>query len=203
MPTPPPPETLTLAVLAGGAGSRMGRPKSRLEIGGVPILSRLLDRLAWAGPTMLVTAPGVERPPGAARFDVEVIDPVADEGPLRGVHTALTCATTDAVVFVAVDMPAVTRADLEWFVAALAARPHALGVMALRDRRTIEPLPCALRRSAGELVSGRLTSSRRSLHGLTDDPRVARVDAAALPDRVWLNVNTPAEWDAFLRGALC
>ena len=35
---------VTLAILAGGAGSRMGMPKAELRIGGRPILEHLLDR---------------------------------------------------------------------------------------------------------------------------------------------------------------
>ena len=59
----------TLAILAGGEGSRMGQPKAELRIGARPILSYLLDRFLWAGPTILVTAPGRKRPPGATGFD--------------------------------------------------------------------------------------------------------------------------------------
>src|SRR5690349_6303951 len=132
-------DRVTLVVLAGGAGSRMGRPKGLLEVDGRPILAYLLDRLHWAGPTMLVTAPGRERPPGAERFDREFSDEVADEGPLRGVYTAVTHATTPAVVVIGVDMPLVERGDLEWFVKELRARPSAAGVMAWRGGR-VEPL---------------------------------------------------------------
>src|SRR5436190_1357328 len=103
----PPVDTTTLAVLAGGAGSRMGRPKGMLEINGRPILAYLLDRIDWPGPTMLVTAPGRENPPGAERFDSEVSDDVEGEGPLRGVYTAITHATTPVVVVIGVDMPLV------------------------------------------------------------------------------------------------
>src|SRR5688572_6459509 len=104
-------EDITLAVLAGGAGSRMGRPKGTLEINGRPILAHLLDRIAWPGPTMLVTAPGRENPPGAQRFDFEVSDAVADDGPLRGVHTALRHVRTEMLVVIAVDMVAILRSD--------------------------------------------------------------------------------------------
>jgi molybdopterin-guanine dinucleotide biosynthesis protein A len=71
----------TLAVLAGGEGRRMGGPKGVLALDGRPILERLLDRLDWPGPTLLVTAPGREHPPGWRRFTNEVTDPVAGEGP--------------------------------------------------------------------------------------------------------------------------
>src|SRR5438552_17571218 len=79
----------TRAILAGGEGSRMGKPKALLEINGRPILAYLLEQFAWPGPTLLVTAPGREKPPGHELFSREVVDPVAGEGPLRGILTAL------------------------------------------------------------------------------------------------------------------
>ena len=195
---PPDLRDVTLAVLAGGAGSRMGRPKSLLTVGGRPILEHLIERIDWPGPTMLVTAPGRQRPPGAERFGREVSDDVEGEGPLRGAYTALTHATTRVVVLIGVDMPAVLRDDLEWFVAELAARPGAAGVMGSRGG-AIEPLPCALRPAlALGVVSDCLASGRRSLQGLAKDQDVKVADAGGLPDRVWVNVNTPAEWERFV-----
>jgi hypothetical protein len=66
----------TLAVVAGGEGRRMGRPKGHLTLDGRPIPERLMNRLAWAGPTLLVTAPGREHPPGCRLFTKEATDPV-------------------------------------------------------------------------------------------------------------------------------
>ena len=67
----------------------MGQPKGLLTLKGQPILDYLLDALAWPGPTLLVTAPGREHPPGWERFDNEAADPESGGGPLRGVLTAL------------------------------------------------------------------------------------------------------------------
>jgi molybdopterin-guanine dinucleotide biosynthesis protein A len=75
---------VTLAILAGGRGERMGKAKALLRIGNQPILTYLLERFAWRGPTMLVSSPGREHPPGAEEFDVEVVDPVEGMGPVRG-----------------------------------------------------------------------------------------------------------------------
>ena len=99
----------TLVILAGGSGSRMGQPKSWLHVGQQPILNYLIGRWRWLGPTMLVTAPGVERPPGADCVDREVCDLVAGEGPLRGIVTALESGCERAVV-AAVDMPGMSGA---------------------------------------------------------------------------------------------
>src|SRR5271163_3705700 len=122
----------TLAVLAGGEGRRMGGPKGSLSLDSRPILERLLDRLAWPGPTLLVTAPGRNHPPGWRRFTNEATDPVAGEGPLRGILTALENASTNEVVVLPVDMPNITRAPLAWLAARLQENPAAAAVMAER-----------------------------------------------------------------------
>src|SRR5688572_21426156 len=120
---------VTLAILAGGEGSRMGMPKAELCLGGRPILKYLLDRMAWDGPTMLVTAPGRERPTGHELFGREFVDPVAGLGPLRGVMTALEQAETDVVIVATVDMPGVGGEQLRWLVKELLRRPEALAVV--------------------------------------------------------------------------
>jgi molybdopterin-guanine dinucleotide biosynthesis protein A len=189
---------VTLALLAGGAGSRMGQAKGLLQVRGQPILDYLVGQLRWPGPTLLVTSPGREHPPGWERFDREVCDPLPDQGPLRGVLTALDHSTTDITLFVAVDMPGVTSPDLAWFVDQLSQHRDWLGVMGHRANG-IEPLPCALRAEARELVMNRLDSGRRSLHGLAEEVGIEAIDAGGLPDRTWFNANTPGEWQAFLR----
>ena len=189
---------VTLAVLAGGAGSRMGGAKGLLEVGGRPVLTFILERLAWPGPTLLVTAPGRERPPGWRDFDREAIDPVAGEGPLRGLLTALEHATTDALVVTAVDMPGARQEDLAWLAGELARRPAASILMTSRAK-AVEPLPCAARTNAKDLVAARLAERRRSLHGLASDGRVVVVPADDRDPRAWMNANTPGEWDAIVR----
>ena len=190
----------TLAVLAGGRGSRMGRPKGLLTVGGVPILAHLLDRLAWPGPTLLVTAPGRERPPGWERFDAEAVDPVADEGPLRGVLTALEACRTPMLAVATVDMPGVTRGQFEWLAEQLGSADH--GAMCERGR--VEPFPLLLRATAIDAVRTRLAGGRRSVHGLAGDAgfvvRAAPVEWAA---SAWVNLNTPADVAGFAPSPDC
>jgi molybdopterin-guanine dinucleotide biosynthesis protein A len=187
------PTEITLAVLAGGAGSRMGRPKAELCVGGLPILQFLLKKWQWPGPTLLITAPGRQRPPGAALFDREVPDPVTGQGPLRGLLTALESAVTELVVFATVDMPGVGSPQLEW----VASRCGPSGTMICRERG-IEPFPSVFRRSWIEMVRRRLEGGRRSVHGLAAEPGLVVVRA---PDdwesSVWSNLNSPADLDSF------
>jgi molybdopterin-guanine dinucleotide biosynthesis protein A len=189
----PTPAGITLAVLAGGEGSRMGRPKGELCLGNRPILEFLLDRWNWPGPTMLVTAPGREKPPGAESFSREVVDAVAGQGPLRGILTAMESAVTESVVFTTVDMPGVGRPQLNW----IAGRSGTLGTMMSRSG-AIEPFPSILRVSAIEIVRRRLDAGRRSVHGLSEEPGFEIVPVPEVWEAsVWLNLNTPQDWDVF------
>jgi molybdopterin-guanine dinucleotide biosynthesis protein A len=194
----------TLAVLAGGEGRRMGGPKSVLALDGRPILKRLLDHLDWPGPTLLVTAPGREHPPGWRRFTNEVTDPVAGQGPLRGILTALQNASTDEVVVLPVDMPNIATAPLAWLAARLRENPIAAAVMIERRRpasRRIEPLPAAFRATAAEtIVRARLRDRQLALHLLADNSEIVVVPAPSdWTEDFWTNLNTPSDLSTYYR----
>jgi molybdopterin-guanine dinucleotide biosynthesis protein A len=188
----------TLAILAGGEGRRMGRPKGELRVDGQPILTYLLDRFAWRGPTILVTAPGRERPPGVERFDREVTDPVASEGPLRGVLTALAAATeTQVLVATTCDMPRIEGRQLRWLAEEIARQPEAQIVMPSPGGQP-EPFPLALRRTALPLLTDHFGRGGRSMHS------ILQIAGAVLlpvpddwPDTTWANLNTPGDLGGF------
>jgi molybdenum cofactor guanylyltransferase len=180
----------------------MGRPKAFLEIGGEPVLRYLLRRIAWSGPKILITAPGVEHPQGSEAFDREFIDPEEGAGPLRGVLTALENLQTSLLVIATVDMPDVTADLFNPLLDHLSANPSLLGVMYRRTRNSqpvIEPFPLALRREALAPVRSRYDSSQRSVHRLLDTPGFTYLPAPDVPN-VWTNLNTRsdlAQWKRF------
>jgi len=190
----------TLAILAGGQATRMGQPKGEITIDGKPILSYLLDRFAWPGPTLLVTAPGREHPPSYERFTAEATDPVANLGPLRGVLTALEHSKTPFTIVTTVDMPAIERAHLEWLAAGL----HDSSSLARMTRRLtadgeqIEPFPSIFRAEATPLIARQLTQGRRSVYRLSSE---SSVDCVLSPpdwnDTVWTNLNNPTDVERF------
>lgn len=195
-----PTRSTTLVVLAGGAGVRMGVPKSHVRIDGRPILEQLHRYFAWPGPTLLVTAPGLENPPGAKCFEREVKDEVAGEGPLRGILTALRASDTERTVIATVDMPCVARPHLRWLAESLAAQPQAHGVFIRRNAR-VEPFPCAVRTTAAEGMAARLALQRRSVNALADLPHFLLLDAPReWPDATWTNLNTPDDLQAWEHG---
>ncbi|HZL34317.1 MAG TPA: molybdenum cofactor guanylyltransferase [Tepidisphaeraceae bacterium] len=191
------PAAVTLAVLAGGEGVRMGMPKGLLSIQGQPILEYLLDRLAFPGPTLLVTAPGRERPPGWRRFSGEVSDPVSGGGPLRGVLTALEHLATPLLLVLTVDMPGIRPTHLQWTLHEITRRPETLGLMTRRNmdgEPRVEPFPSVFRAQARATIASRLSQNRRSVHGLLDEPGFEAVRAPAEWDeKAWVNLNSPAD----------
>ncbi len=187
----------TLAILAGGAGSRMGTPKGNLRVNGKPILDWILDRLQWPGPTLLVTAPGVTDPPGHERFDRQAVDPVAGMGPLRGVLTALEHCSTERLCVGTVDMPCIIPAMFDTLIAGLKSRPSVDGIM-FRTRfaggPNIEPFPSAFRTRAKDELVRRLGTGRRSVHGLCDqESYIATETPPACGPVMWTNLNRPGD----------
>jgi molybdopterin-guanine dinucleotide biosynthesis protein A len=184
---------VTLAILAGGQGSRMGYPKGELRLHGRPILPVLLERFNWEGPTLLVTTPGRERPTGWEQFTREVTDAVGGQGPLRGVLTALENSPTDLTLVTAVDMPLLGADHVRWVVGELRGRPDASGLM-LRHGRQVQPFPAAFRAAAAPMVRRALASNRRSLHGLLSDASMMALDAPTeWGDAPWTNLNFPGD----------
>jgi molybdopterin-guanine dinucleotide biosynthesis protein A len=193
---------VTLAILAGGQGRRMGLPKSNLQISGQPILEYLLDRFGWPGETLLITAPGLEHPPGCERFDREAVDPVADQGPLRGVLTALESATAPMVLIATLDMPCIRAEHLQRNMGRLAARPECLGLMfhrPLAGQHQIEPFPFACRLEASGTISAHIASGRRAVHGLLGERGfISEAAPNDWPASVWTNLNRPEDLQKFL-----
>jgi molybdopterin-guanine dinucleotide biosynthesis protein A len=140
--------------------------------------------------------PGRERPPGAAFFGREVTD-AAEEGPLRGVLTALENCTTAELCVIPVDMPSMGRGHLAALLGELRSRPGALGVMfqrKMRERAELEPLPLACRREAADGIAEQLRAGDRSLRGVVSRAGFVAVDAPhEWPESTWRNLNTPGD----------
>ena len=191
---------VTLAVLAGGAGARMGMPKSSLKINGTPILQYLIERLAWPRPSLLVSGPGNERPAGCELFDREVTDPVAGEGPVRGMLTALQNASTELVAMVSVDMPGMTREMLQRLIEVVGHDSGTLGAMFVRKvegSARVEPFPCVVRLEASDLIARRLAAGHRAVHELIDEGFLTVAPRADWPETIWTNLNRPEDVKAF------
>ncbi len=101
-------EPPTIAIIAGGEGTRLGfSHKGLIPVGGSTLIERLLEEVP-AGPRFIVT----NSAEAYAFLDVpQVADLVPGRGAPGGVVTALCVAQTEWVVIAACDMPNVRASE--------------------------------------------------------------------------------------------
>lgn len=94
---------LTLVIQAGGESRRMGRDKALVPFLDIPLVERVLTRLAGLGDETVITA----NQPDAYRYlNLPLFpDVIPGRGALGGLYTALHIASHPLVAVVACDMP--------------------------------------------------------------------------------------------------
>jgi molybdopterin-guanine dinucleotide biosynthesis protein A len=187
-------------VLAGGGSTRFGRDKALVELGGLPMLGRMIGLLqSVAGSVKVVGAPEKY-----ARFEREMVsDQWPGEGPLGGIITALEDAANNPTrsewnLIVSCDMPFLTR---EWmvFLCERAARSKAQVVLP-HSAHGPEPLCACYRTDATQSLRAAFESGVRKVtlglqHASTevlDEADWKRFDSAG---RLFWNMNTAADYE--------
>lgn len=102
------PMNVSLIILAGGLGTRMGHVKKAfLNVGGKPIVERLLDELA---PAFSETVVSCREPEDFATYDVmTAVDRFDARSSLTGIHAGLSAISNSHAFVCACDAPFVRR----------------------------------------------------------------------------------------------
>lgn len=188
---------ITAAVLAGGRSLRMGVDKTLLSLDGRTLVARVCDAVgSVCEHTVVVTNRPEALDDAGLPETVEILrDEIAYQGPLGGLATALSHATTEWVLAVAADMPHLEPG----IVRALYDARNGGDVVVPVTEKGPEPL-LALYRTQACLGPAQhvLATGRRRLVALFSQVEVVEVPVddlrSADPDlRSLLNVNTPAD----------
>jgi molybdopterin-guanine dinucleotide biosynthesis protein A len=179
------------AILAGGRGSRLGGRKALAELGGRPLVSRVVGVVGAAGLEPVVVAkPDTELP----RLDCRLLtEPSEPRHPLTGLTTVLAASAGRGVIAIGCDMPLVPRRLLTW----LAELDSELTVCEVNGR--LEPLLARYPPSAAPQLTESLDrgdAMRDAVAAL--EPRVVREDELARfgePEEIVFNVNSPEDLD--------
>jgi molybdopterin-guanine dinucleotide biosynthesis protein A len=184
-------ERAIVAVLAGGAGSRLGGEKAAVDLAGSPLISYPLAAARAAGLQAVVVAKPGSRLPA---LGAEVLrEPAEPRHPLCGVLAALGHAESGghpAVLALACDMPFLTGELVGWLAELDGAVAVSLGgrPQPLIARWPVQSRPLvAAALAGGDSVSATLAAL---------SPRVVADDELASfgdPERLLLNVNDPVE----------
>ena len=155
----------------------MGRDKSALPVRGEPLWQHQLAILRATDPAELFISGKSDGP--YANCGVEILaDGFPDCGPLGGIATALRRCTSDRLLVLAVDMPAMTAAFLRTLLehsqrAKMAVVPSVAAdgrrracispPMGARDQPTLEPLAAVYPRTALAIAEECLRAGERKL----------------------------------------
>jgi molybdenum cofactor guanylyltransferase len=182
-------EDVVGAILAGGRGIRLERPKATAPLGDRPLLEYPLRALESAGlETVLVAKRDTPLPPDSAPLWEEPDEPVH---PLLGIVTALEQADGRAVLACACDLPFLTPG--------LVARIAGDGASLVIPRTGERLHPLFARYTTGLLPALREALTREAaLHETLLELEPVIVDERELrafgdPARLLFNVNTPDE----------
>ena len=176
-------------VLTGGASRRMGCDKALVEVGGRALAVRVAQALRDAGAHEVFAVGGALDALGDLGLHA-VPDDFPGEGPLGGLLTALSHASSPLVAVLACDLPAAAPSAVRLVVAALGADPDlACAIPTVQGRP--EPLHGAWRRSSRPQIQAMFDRGERAMHRVIATLAgiaVHGVDPAALAD-----ADTPAE----------
>jgi molybdopterin-guanine dinucleotide biosynthesis protein A len=191
----------TVFILAGGKSTRMGTDKAFVEYEGRTLLARALD-LARSVASDVWIVGSKEK---FAAFAPVVEDVFCDCGPLGGIHAALLGSSTDLNLMLAVDMPFVSRAFLQYLITQARSAPDAAVIVPSSDGRR-QPLCAIYRREFAAVAERALRTRQNRIDRLFDEVRTRvieqeELEGAGFSPSLFRNLNTPEELEAERRRA--
>lgn len=180
--------SLVVAILAGGAGRRIGGDKPRRLLGGTRLLDHALTTASNAAAPVILVARTPEQVDGFG--GTVVLDAPGIDGPLAGLLSALVWAAdagADRVLTLPCDMPFLPRDLHQRLEQALT--PNLGAAVAASDGR-LHPVCALWRTAAASTLMQRANEGRLSLHGLGEAVGWAVVDWTVEEGDPFININT-------------
>lgn len=185
---------LSIAILAGGQSKRMGQDKAFLEVGGRPVIERVIDRVAPLTDDLYICTNATHQ---YARFGLRLEpDVIPGKAALGGIYSAIHAARRPHVLVVACDMPCLNVPLLQHLISLA---PTADVVAPLINPPQPETLHAVYSKTCLPAIRSRLLADKLRIIGFFDDVSVRYVeqDEVARFDpkfRSFTNMNTPADW---------
>lgn len=178
------------AVLAGGAGRRLGGDKALIPLAGRPLITFPLAALRAVVADVVIVAKAETRLPGPEELGpVRIVrEPAAPRHPLVGILQALRTAAGRPVLVCAADLPFVTAAALAEL--ARANPGGAPAVIAVGSDDGLQPLLGLYRPQAADLLRAATEVAAAPVRSA-----VAAIEPVTLRlgDEILFNVNTPQD----------
>jgi molybdopterin-guanine dinucleotide biosynthesis protein A len=196
-------DALTVAILAGGRGSRLGGvDKAALDVAGRPLMEHVLATVGPLARDIIVVA-NDDRLAGDPRLTL-IRDPEPHAGVLPALLAALDAAITPLLFLLACDMPFVERGVIRYLLSRAADTDAVVPHVAGRD----QPMHAVYRVATCRVaVRAALARGDRRMTAFLADVRTCRVSEDELREfdpalRSFVNINTPADLAAVRLGQI-
>lgn len=184
----------TVAIIAGGQSSRMGRDKAFLELGGQSLIERVIAASADLGQSetiLVANKPEEYRHLGLPMYT----DVIPGKGSLGGIYSALARSTNPAALVLACDMPFIKTDLLRFMIAQL---DQDTDIVVPRVAGYPQALHAIYRKTCLPPIRQQLDDNRLKIIRFYQLMRVRYLDEADCapydPDGLsFTNLNTPAE----------
>ena len=188
-------------ILAGGKSTRMGMDKAFVGFDGCTLLARALDLVRSVTSNVCIVG-AQEKFSG---FAPVVEDIFRDRGPLGGIHAALRSSVTELNLMLAVDMPFVASAFLQYLISEARTAGGASVIVSRSDDRW-QPLCAVYRRSFADAAERSLLAGRNKIDLLFDEAETRVIGNSELrrmgfSSSIFRNLNTLEELEKEQRSA--
>jgi molybdenum cofactor guanylyltransferase len=185
-------EDVSAFILAGGKSARMGTDKAFVLLDGRTLLARMLHLARQLTSNVHI----IGDPAKFAPFAPTIEDIFPGCGPLGGIHAALRSSRTDLNVILAVDVPFVSLALLDYLISR--ATSSNANVTLARAAGGFQPLCAIYRRSFADAAENALLAGHCKIDTLfapttTQVIEEAELEASGFSPRIFRNLNTPEE----------
>lgn len=179
-------------ILAGGKSTRMGRDKGFVVLDGRTLLDRMLEIARSVCTDVRIVGDRAKY----AAFAPVVEDVFPRCGPLGGIHAALRSSQTDLNLMLAVDMPFLSYAFLEFLIER--SRKSQATVTVVRMHEGFQPLCTMYRRAFADAAEKALREAHYKIDALfertqTDVLDAKELETAGFSMRIFRNLNTPED----------
>jgi len=189
---------LTAFILAGGKSTRMGADKAFVTLHGRTLLERALELARSVAADVRI----VGDPAKFAAFAPVVEDVFPGCGPLGGIHAALRASRTELNLMLAVDVPFVSQALLQYLIGR--AREVASATVTVARMSGWQPLCAVYRREFADAAEEALRAGRCKIDLLfaADSTLVIpeeELEAVGFSQKMFRNLNTREELETVRR----
>ncbi len=183
---------LSIAIMAGGKSSRMGRDKAFVRFQGRPMIEIVKEHVSGLGDELILIT---NKPTEYAHLNLPMYsDLYKDHGPLAGIYTAVIKAAHPHTLIVACDMPWLNPDLLNYMIT----QRHTADIVIPRWQKFPEPLHAIYSKACLAPIQENLEAKQLKITRFFNKVTVNYLDKETIEQvggngRSFANINTPQE----------